>query len=69
MHSGPQLVNGIIKAFEEKCPTLGDFLDARMTVSPHLDARMLKRQSIRKNLQEDDYGTMVVDIWQDKDVL
>ena len=69
LHSGPQLVSGVIKAFNSGCPNLGDFLDARLVVSPHLDARLLKRAAIRKTYEEDTYGTMVADIWQDKVVL
>jgi hypothetical protein len=48
---------------------LGDFLDARLTVSPHLDARLMKRAAIRKVYEDEEYGTMVADIWQDKKVI
>jgi hypothetical protein len=63
------LVNGILKAFEGNCPTLGEFLDERLVTSPHLDARLLKRAAIRKVFTRADYGFMVADIWQDKNVL
>lgn len=69
MHSGTHLVSGIIKAFTHDCPHLGDFLNARLVVAPHLDARLLKRKAIRKIYEEDNYGIMVADVWQDKDIL
>ena len=62
MHSGFNLVSGIIRAFGD-CPHLGAFLDGRLKTSPHLSTKSLERraikESLRKQSEANDYGTMI----------
>jgi hypothetical protein len=72
MHSGFNLVSGIIRAFGSS-PYLGEFLDARLIKSPHLNQKSLTRKAIKAEKTEhtdnQNYGTMIAMPWQDINTL
>jgi hypothetical protein len=49
MHSGFTLIPGVLRAFEEKCPESGPFLNARLVVSEHLNCTSLSRKCLDPN--------------------
>jgi hypothetical protein len=76
MHSGFELVPALIKCFGIDIPIVGDFLDSRLIMSPHLDCASLNRKALRKTLTsypsdptDKKYIHMIGDPWQDKNKL